>query len=298
MSGLKFILAIVDPTQSAPQIAMQKAAVLALASGASVELVLCHPPQALPAPNEADARHWTEWQSLLTQLAEPMRLAGILVTTVAISGHPHNELLAYVSASSADLVIKGTHGHTLAKRVFSHSTDGRLIQICPAPLLLAKPRPWSTTPVIMAAINPMGVLDPASRRDTTILSLSESFACWLKGDLHIVHAYTPAVVPQRGTGFFGVPAVDAVGDACAERECRVDVLHRFIVAHGLRHRQLHVDMGSTAQYVKRMSAVLFADMVVIGASPPVRNRMRPSGRLAHRIFDALACDVLLVRERS
>lgn len=42
MYGLKSIVAIVDPTRPAPQMAIDKAAALATLSGASVELVLCH----------------------------------------------------------------------------------------------------------------------------------------------------------------------------------------------------------------------------------------------------------------
>lgn len=300
MYALKSILAIVDPTQPAPQMAIDKAAALAALSGARLELVLCHAgTQNGASVSDVDPAGGAQgWQKLLSDLAEPLRVMGVDVTTLVISGTPRKELMSYVSTSTAALVVKGSHSHSMASRFIPHSTDDLLVQVCPVPLLLAKPRPWSSERIVMAAINPAGVVDPASRLDSAILGLANALVTWLQGDLHIVHAYTPSAAPARGTGFFGVPAVDAVDDACVERESRLEVLRRFIAACGVPYRELHVDMGSTASYIRRKAIELQADVVMVGAGAPRLSGMPPSGRMVQKIFDALDCDVLLVRDRA
>jgi universal stress protein E len=300
MYTLKSILAIVDPTQPAPQMAIDRAGMLAALSGARVELVVCDATtqHTLAASSAVHDRADRQRQTLLSDLAAPLRVMGIDVATLVISGAPRDELVSYVSRSTADLVVKGSHSHSVASRFLAHSTDSRLIQACPVPLLLAKPRTWSPDRIVMAAINPMGVVDPASRLDSAILAIASAFVTWLHGDLHIVHAYTPSAVPTRGTGFFGVPAVDAVDDACIERESRFDVLNRFIATRGVHYRQLHVDMGSTASYIRSKAIELQADVVAVGAGAPTSLGSPASGRMAQKIFDALECDVLLVRDRT
>lgn len=300
MYALNSILAIVDPTQPAPQMAIDKAATLAALSGASLELVLCdavtqHGAQVSTVDSAGRTR---SLQALLSDLAESLRVMGIDVTTLVISGAPRKELISYVSTSTADLVVKGSHTHSMASRFVGQSTDDLLIQVCPVPLLLAKPHPWSSERIVMAAINPAGVVDPASRLDSAILELANALVTWLQGDLHIVHAYTPSAAPVRGTGFFGVPAVDAIDDACVERESRLDVLQRFIATRGVHYRQLHVDMGSTASCIRRKATELPADVVLVGAGAPRLSGMPSSGKMVQKIFDALDCDVLLVRDRA
>ena len=78
-----------------------------------------------------------------------LRARGLDVATETQCGDPlHLALVDRTKRTSADLVVKDTHHHSLAQRTVLTNTDWNLIRGCPVPLLLTKTRPWAARPRI------------------------------------------------------------------------------------------------------------------------------------------------------
>lgn len=194
MNRINHILVVVDPTASSSQSAVDKAGLLAQCLDATVELLICDVESALdddilslrahktPASN-------TQLLDLLDILATPMRTRNTEVTVRLIYGKSlHDSLLDYLKASNADLVVKDTHHHSLAKRTLLRNTDWQLARGCPVPLLLTKRKSWGQPPVIMAAVDPNQANERAAALDRDILSGAASLAGRLSG-VSALHAY-------------------------------------------------------------------------------------------------------------
>ena len=160
MSTLRNILVIVDPTASEHP-AVNKAAFLAEKFGARVELYACETKAsramrlAEHARAGAKSPFVSNMKAVLESIAAPLRARHIDVTTESVSSDPlHLALADRAKRTSADLVVKDTHHHSLAKRTFLTNTDWELIRACPVSLLLAKPGSWSQEPRVFAAIDP------------------------------------------------------------------------------------------------------------------------------------------------
>jgi universal stress protein E len=176
MNRISHILVVVDPSAVGRQAAVDKGAHLAKCLDASVELLICD----IESARHADvARLYaykpppsnTQLLDLLDALAAPMRARGIDVIVRTIYGKSlHDSLLDYIRGSNADLVVKDTHHHSLAKRTLLRNTDWHLARACPVPLLLTKKKAWGQPPVIMAAVDPNQANERAAALDLDILS--------------------------------------------------------------------------------------------------------------------------------
>ncbi|MGC2033190.1 MAG: universal stress protein, partial [Steroidobacteraceae bacterium] len=137
MDKINHILVVADPSVRGRQSAVDKAAILAQCLDASVELLICDIASAIADrvislhPHELPPSS-TKLLDMLDELAAPARAAGVDVKTRLTYGNSlHDSLLDYVRGSNADLVVKDTHHHSLAKRTFLRNTDWYLAHGCP-----------------------------------------------------------------------------------------------------------------------------------------------------------------------
>ena len=65
--------------------------------------------------------------------------------------------------TTADLIVKDTHHHSLGKRTFLTNTDWELIRACPVPLLLTKSSAWASRPASMCGGRPRACERQAGR---------------------------------------------------------------------------------------------------------------------------------------
>ena len=270
MDRITDILVIVNPLVK-DQPAISKAATLARCLGASIELLICN----TLALREAHLEGWLaplsnallrdNLDSLLEQLAEPLRDDGIDVTTQVIGGDPlHAAFISWMRNSPADLVIKDTHHHSLAKRIFATNTDWHLIRACPVPLLLTKPTPWGTPPVLMAAVDPGHVNDPSAALDHRIVDVTVSLANRFDAQVHAVHAYLPSTI-ATAAAVGGMPPMIGVSveALAAETELRRSQIKRLTDEYGVADANLHVDVGSAAEYLTCMAAEWRVDILAM-----------------------------------
>ena len=300
MDRITDILVIVNPLVR-DQPAITKAATLARWLGAGMELLICDTKMSRETHTEGGPAMSNGFpsdnlESLLEQMAEPLRDDGIDVTTHVIGGDPlHEAFTSWMCNSPADLVIKDTHHHSFAKRTFTTSNDWHLIRACPVPLLLTKPRTWGTPPILMAAVDPGHVNDPSAVLDHRILDVTTSMAKQFDAHVHAVHAYFPATIATAATG--GIPPFVGVSAEAlaAEKELRRSQVKQVTDEYGVADANLHVDAGIAAEYLPRMAGEWHADIVVMGAIARSGLKRVLIGSTVECVLEALPCDVLVVK---
>jgi universal stress protein E len=299
------VLVIVDPTIAAgEQPAIAKAHALAKRLDAGVELLACDTEysretrMAAQWPRTDNAPPGDTLPAVLNRWAAPLRADGIHVETHAITGDSlHESVLSWMRNSPADLVVKDTHHHSVAKRTFSFmtNTDWNLIRACPLPLLLTKPARWGALPVFAAAVDPGHANDVLAALDHRILDVTATLARRFDAQLHAIHAYFPSTIALAGPGGMP-PMVDVSAQAlAAEQERRRSQIKQLTDEYGIAAANLHVDMGAAAQYIPRVAAECHADLVVMGAIARSGMKRIFIGSTAERVLEALPCDVLVIK---
>jgi universal stress protein E len=301
MERITDILVIANPLVR-DQPAIAKAATLARWLGAGIELLVCDTQSSREAHTEGElpalsnALLSDNLDSLVEQLAEPLRDDGIDVTTQVISGDPlYETVISWMRNSPADLVIKDTHHHSLVKRTFATNTDWRLMRACPVPLLLTKPRPWGTPPVLMAAVDPGHAHDSSAALDHRILDVTVSLANRFDAQVHAVHAYLPSTISTAAVG--GMPPMVGVSAEAlaAERELRRLQIKQLTDEYGVADANLHVDAGGAAEYLEWLAAQWRVDILAMGAIARGGLKRAVVGSTAERALERLPCDLLVVK---
>jgi universal stress protein E len=304
MERLRQILCVIDPT-SEEQPAMRRGAWVAKASGAKVELFICHYNEYLSGGRLFDApslektrREIIEgYEKRLEALAATLRDDGIEVTTRAVWDHPLYEgIVRHAAAINADLVFKDAHPHSALSRALLTNTDWNLIRTCASPMWLVKPGPTPARPAFIAAIDPMNEHDKPAALDDQIIVLGKTLSKTLGGSLHAFHAYDPRMAIATATANAYVP----VSLPFDEMEKQMRKLHgkRFdemIEHHGVSKDDAHLVSGLTHEELPALAEKLDAAVVIMGAV--ARNRLQRLfiGSTAERTLDQLPCDLLIVK---
>lgn len=301
MNQIRHILVVVDPSAVGKQAAVDKAALLARRLDASVELLICDIESAfddevltLHAHNAPPSN--TQLLDLVDALAAPLRNQGIDVAVRIIYGKSlYDSLLDYVGGSNADLLVKDTHHHSLAKRTFLRNTDWYLMRGCPVPLLLTKAKPWGQPPVFVAAVDPIHANEQIAALDRDILSWAASLAGRLTGELHVVHTFVPtafaAAVAAGGRGM----TPEYSESLQVEKSYRYCQIERLVSAYGVTRGHLHVEMGTPEDCLMQTATECGSDVMVIGASLHGRWHRMVVGSTAATVVESMPCDVLIVR---
>lgn len=298
MNPVRSILIIVDPTAE-QQPAVSKGALLAQKFGARVDLFLCDTKASREARMAAQARAHQHGsprsvETILESLATPLRQQGLEVTAQTQCANPLYAALAERAKNcAADLVVKDTHHHSVARRTFLTNTDWQLIRACPVPLLLTKATPWAQMPQVFAAVDPGHVNDKPGLLDEEIVECAAVLSKRLDGRLHLLHAYVPAVASVVAA----TPVVSAVlvdGLVKEEQVMRSEIAElaaRFDVAA----QHLHLEAGTPTEVLPRLASKLQADIMVLGAISRSNLQRAFIGSTAEDVLEYLPCDMLIVK---
>lgn len=302
MAAIHSILVIVDPTaESHP--CMEKAARLALQCGARVELFACETTESrmtryvAHVARGARAPFIVSVEALLEPHANMLRARGLDVCTSTAFGDPlHAELLERVQRTCADLVVKDTHHHSLARRTFITNTDWQLIRGCPVPLLLTKPSGWHDAPLILAAVDPEHVNDKPAVLDHRILDWSQLLSSRLGGSLHLLHAYMPVMLAADASnglpGMAGSLTVEMLNELRVSQQALVDAL---AAPYGIHASHTHLQLGAPSHALPRLAGQMQADVLVMGAISRSGLSKVFIGSTAEKVLEQLPCDVLIVK---
>lgn len=136
----KRILVPLDRSTHAEQ-ALGRAASLARAANAAVDLVLVHhPPHFSDFDESRDERRWNDDHNYLERVAtEVASGARIEVSHVVATGDPVDEICRRAWAIDADLVIMTSHGRTGVSRVWIGSVADGVLRHAAVPVLMVRP---------------------------------------------------------------------------------------------------------------------------------------------------------------
>ena len=309
MSTIRRILVAVKDTQHLPRNVLRKAAVLARASGATIELyhamldqlpsLIGTGPQYEKLERAYVRRLAARRHKRLARLARRAPLRGLTVQCTAAWDFPaHEAIIRRALATRADLVIATVPQRGHGTRWLLAHTDWELIRHCPVPLLLVKSRRTYRRPVLLAGVDPFHAHAKPSNLDARLLQFGGEMSRRLRGSLHVFHAYMPliALVPIAGPGG---PVMALPPEA--EEEHRIQITHaveRLAQRAAVPRRRCHVEMGLVASELQSVVARTRADIVVMGAVSRSAVKRIIVGNTAERVLDGLRCDVLIVKPRG
>lgn len=304
MQNIKKLLCVIDPTV-AEQPALRRAAWLARNMGAELELFICCYNEYLsgdrffdsPSLDKARSDVIDSNKEKLEELAAPLRKEGLQVTTEAVWDHPLYEgIVRQAARSRADLVLKDTHHHSSLSRALLTNTDWNLIRTCLVPLWLVKPKDNPTTPVFIAAIDPMNQHDKPAALDDEILIISKRIAEEVNGEVHAFHSFDPRVALATATANAYIPVslpFDEIEEQIREQhKTRFDELTEF---HGLPAENTHLMSGVAHEELPSLANGLSAAVVVMGAVARNRWKRLFIGATAERTLEQLPCDLLIIK---
>jgi universal stress protein E len=306
---MKHILVAVGSLQHSPKSELHKAAAIAKASGASIELfhAIDEPDPARSYPETATlkavaaqrAAVQLKTEARLQRFARDPALAGLNVTCMAAWDHPpYDAIVRHALASQADLVIAATHGHRFGTRLVLRNTDWELIRYCPVPLLLVKSHRPYHKPVVLAAVDPFHAHAKPADLDTRLLGVAGQFAKLLNGATHVFHAYMPMV------------SVDAIALTAAPPVILPPTLEKthgqqvgravdqLAASAGIPRTRRHIHMGEASAELRAVTRRTHTALVVMGAVSRSALARLFIGNTAERVLDKLGCDVLIVKPRG
>lgn len=300
MKPLKRILVAVKDPSARTMPAVRKAAQLARASGATLELFHALSETVLVDALEARRQSLREYEvqrrdaalKRLETVARRLRKHGIEVATGAEWDYPAAEaLVRHALRTGADLIVAERHASRHVAGWMLAYTDWELLREAPCPVLLVKQaRPWHR-PVVMTAVDPFHTHAKPSRLDHALLQASARIVTDLRGKLRIVHCVPPAVMV--GAALAPAPVVFDTNAATISRARKA--LAAEAARLPLPSHQLKVVEGSPREAIPQLAKSLGADLVVMGALSRSGLKRLFIGNTAEAVLDALPCDVLIVK---
>lgn len=303
---LRHILVAVGNLKHSPKKELHKAAALAKAAGATVELfhVIDEPDPGRSYPESATLETVESQRTALVAKCEARlqrfacdpSLRGVEFSCAAVWDlPPYNAIVRRAHATHADLVIAATQGHRFGARLVLRNTDWELIRHCPVPLLLVKsPRPYYK-PVVLAAVDPFHAHAKPADLDTRLLRAAGQFAQLLNGKVHVFHAYKPLLtvdtVPLAAAPPVMLPP--AAEEARGEEVRRV--VNSLAQSVGIPRTRRHIHMGEVAAELRAVTRRTGTALVVMGAVSRSAVARFFIGNTAERVLDKLGCDVLIVK---
>ncbi len=302
MPAIRRILVAVKELDSRSQPALLKAAQLARAFGAEIEIfhTLTTPlyadlyTYAVQGLKEVQADLQAQALRRLETMAERLRVHNIRVSVSAEWDFPAFEaIIRRASGVKADLIVVARHqGRHIAPRILQ-LTDWELIRMSPIPVLLVKtPRAYHR-PAVLVAIDPSRAFSKPLQLDKTILNLGQEISEGLRGSLHAVHAY-----PRLPVQSLQVERTSPGFLSKLEKQSRRAANIRFeraLQSSGVARSRRYLIGGHPIDAILGAVKRSRSALVVMGAISRSGFKNLLIGNSAERILDELACDILVAK---
>lgn len=301
MKNIRRILVAVKDADAKTLPAVDKAAQLARAFGAEIELFhgiterLSADVAFLQEDGLAGAERAVRarYRNKLEALAQRLRDGGLKVTATAEWDFPvYEAIVRRAERTKADLIVAECHAGRRLAPWFLHVTDWELLRTSAVPVLLVKSSKPYWKPVVLAALDPAHAFAKPAKLDDMILRRSEQFTNALRGSLHAMHAYSavPLVVgSMNGAG--AAVAVDAVADLQTKARKGFARAVQGKVARARQHLVTDVPIDAIPALARATNAAL----VVMGAVSRSGLKRLLIGNTAEQVLNQLDCDVLVVK---
>jgi nucleotide-binding universal stress UspA family protein len=226
---LHTVLVPLDQSSPAEQ-ALGMAATLAKATGARIELLLCHPTTAYgelleTSPLLASGEESIYLNAMVDELG---RRTGLVVRGQVRTGRAAEVICARAREVSADLIVMTSHGRTGLRRALLGSVTDEVVRESPIPVLVLRP----TATVSWRVAEPVRFrrilipLDGVTRSDAIIeAALRIARACHVLPILllRVVHPIT-LYASGPGVPFHPTPMPDPEGTALLAERAREDLI--------------------------------------------------------------------------
>ena len=302
MPSYKTILVAIKDLDARTMPAVRKAAQLAKAQGATLELFHALSDTILVDALEAKRISLKEFETerlaatmkRLETLARRIRKHDIEVTCAAEWDHPPAEaIVRRAMRIKADLIVAERHATRHVAGWMLAYTDWELLRNAPCAVLLVKvPKPYHR-PVILTAIDPFHAHEKPARLDAALLAASGTVAESLKGKLHIVHCVPPSTMVA--TGWASGPIVVDAGRGTKALTRARQALAAEVAKHPLPSHKLAILEGAAREAIPQAARRAKASLVVMGAVSRSGLKRLLIGNTAEAILDALNCDVLVIK---
>ncbi|HEX8754944.1 MAG TPA: universal stress protein [Steroidobacteraceae bacterium] len=306
MSPIRRILvAIKDPwRRSLPEV--RKAGQLAHALGARVQLF-----HALSSPLYIDATEAAGVSLVdlerserarvakrLETLAKRLLDAGIRAESSAQWDFPaHEAVIRAARRFDADLIVAERHATPHHLPWLLRFTDFELLRLAPVPVLLIKTPQAYDRPAILAAVDPGHAYSKPLKLDREILGCASQIAQALRGSLHAVFAYDPVPVAAMESG--GLSLGESTEAIVAATEARArKVFARALNGASVPESRRHLVPQHPIDAIEGAAAKIDCGILVMGAISRSGLKRLVLGNTAESVFDALQCDVLVVKPKS
>jgi universal stress protein E len=282
--------------------ALTKAAQIAKALDAEIELFHClddtiyldEPGRVGASLRKLQAERREQSILKLEEFAQRIRRHGISVWSQADWDYPaHEALVRRANKIEAGLIIVERHaGKHHAPWLLSY-TDWGLLRHAAQPVLVVKTLKPYHHPGVLAAVDPLHTHAKPARLDTEILQMAVNWANALKGELQVMHAYSP---PLLVDGAAGIAAAGVATDliAGAEHEATRQV-NNLLASRKIKPAATLVVNAPPAIAIPSVAKKIGAKIVVMGAVSRSGFKRVFIGNTAERTLDDLTCDVLVVK---
>lgn len=302
---IRRVLVAIRDVDKVPPGQLRKAATIARAAGARVEIFHANGEPLIPERlRGAEPRRGIgvsvekivkKSQRRLERLGKSRIFAGLKVEShMARDYPPHEAVVRRVQETGADLVVAASTTHRLAGRLFLANTDWELIRHCPCPILFVKAKGDYRRPTLLAAVDPFHENAKPANLEGRLLKSSTALARLLRGQLHIFHAYLPLamslIVPLEQ-----VPVWLPKGAEEANSAKVASAFNRLAQRAGIARGRRHLSMGDVSGGLITAARKVGADIVVMGAVSRSGLKRVFIGSTAERVLDELRCDALIVK---
>lgn len=295
--------------------AIARARALARASGSSVDLFVCDYLQWLSgdlvftSENVDGAReeYFAELTTWANRLGKSLEDNGIEITVHTAWHAPRYEaLLEHANKIGADWIIRVASRHGPLERLFLSATDWELIRQAHQRLWLVKSSDTRFDELrVLASVDPTHPQDPAMARDRQLLETSLALCDDLGGELHVFHAWTvPMPAPPAATGAVAadaaavpIPRIDEQSLKAARARHRQS-LDSLLAEYDIPDERVHMTEGGPADTIEGVIDEYDIDIVVAGAVSRSWLQRLLIGSTAEKLFDAVGCDLVVVKEHS
>lgn len=302
MKNLRRILVAIKSPAARGQIALRKAAQLAAATGARLELfhALSEPvyfdalaAEGLSMP-EAQGRWRARASARLEKLAAPLRQEGLKVDVAAEWDFPAYEaVIRRASRIKADLIVAERHATRHLLPWLLRFNDWELLRRSSLPVLLVKnARAWKR-PAVLAAIDPLHSFAKPAGLETTILDAAALLAGALRGRLDVAYAWPGALLPSAPISPVPAAMVLTAGKQ-AQREAR-KTFAQVVEKSGAAQARRHFVPGQAIDVIPALAKKQRSGLVVMGAVSRSGLKRLLIGNIAEQVLDTLQCDVLVMK---
>lgn len=299
---LRQLLVVIDPSQP-EQPALQRAALLARASGAAIELLLVEHQSALEGSLLLTPQLQTRArEALLAELdlaleghARPLRDEGLRVTVQVRWGKPlHRMILARIDELQPDLVFKSARHHGLLKQLLLGNSCWQLIRKCPVPLWLVQHRDWQGRR-LCAALDPLHQADKPAALDHLLIAAARELATGLGLEDHYLHSH--AALPH--SLLFDAELIadyESYKARCAAQHR--DAFEQVLAPYAIADERCHLVEGFAEQTLPNFVREQGIDLLLMGAIARGQLDNALIGNTAERVLEAVDCDLLVLKMPS